>query len=196
MRCSWSSSCRQAATDCEWCAQHAAVMVPVFAVRMAKTYSRAARRTAIERLDRDRALVVAGLVTEANGPILLDSRSEALQRAVTVASEAGWINGSRAGYLTGPVEVGVRRQLGRQNVEGSRRTGFDPTRTIEMIVRHLERLDHAPTKTEIMTALNLTIARANAAAKAGRESGRFYARRGVSGYRLGPMPAEERQTAA
>jgi hypothetical protein len=154
--------------------------------RGANRAPKAAREAELERLDRDRAITLAQLVADADG-LKLDGTSDALRRAVEVASEAGWITPTRTGYVVGPVEGGrtrePRRPVARTNAK------HDPTRTVAMIVAYLERTDHAPTKVEIMKALNLSNARMNAASVAGRAAGEFYSGKGRPGYRLGRAPS-------
>jgi hypothetical protein len=103
-------------------------MVRVFAVRMLKAANASGRNRALERLDRDRALVVAALVRAADGPIPLDGRSDALRRAVQIASEAGWITSTRTGYVAGPVEPGQHRRRRSAPAVSPDVPRFDPTR--------------------------------------------------------------------
>ncbi|HST43477.1 MAG TPA: hypothetical protein VLK58_28385 [Conexibacter sp.] len=166
-------------------------MGPLFGVR--KTHGgpfnppKATREADLDRLDHDRAVILARLVADADGSLKLDGTSDALRRAVEVASEAGWITPTRTGYVVGPVEVGSTREarspVVRSNVK------HDPTRTVAMVVAYLERTDHPPTKVEIMKALNLSNARMNAASVAGRAAGEFYSGKGRPGYRLGRAPS-------
>jgi len=163
-------------------------MAPLFSVRsrLRRTtarVSRAVRDAELDRLDSERALVLAQLA-RADGPLRLDGTSEALQRAVTVAVEHGLIAPTRAGYV--PSSPAAPAPLPR------------PTPTLEddvaAVTRYLENHGRA-SKIELMRELGLTNARMNAAAAAGRVAGRFWAARGPGGgYRLGAAP--ERQTAA
>lgn len=195
-KCSWSPSCAAPPAG-EWCEPHTAIMAPLFAVRLRRAVGGAAKAAALDRLDTDRAEVVARMVAETDGPLRLDGRSDALRRAVEVAEDAGWITSTRDGYGVGPVEVGRRRPKVAPSGAATGRPAFDPTRTVEMIVAYLERTDHAPSKAEIIAALNLTHGRMNVAAAMGRREGKFHSGRGLPGYRLGPFPAaEERHTAA
>lgn len=190
MRCGWSPSCRERAAV-EWCPEHGAIMEPLFAARLTprgpNRAPKATREAELDRLDHDRAIILAQLVADADSPLKLDGTSDALRRAVEVAAEAGWITPTRAGYVVGPVEVGrtleLRRPVARSNVK------HDPARTVAMIVAYLERTDKPPTKVEIMNALNLSNARMNAASVAGRAAGEFYSGKGRPGYRLGRAPA-------
>lgn len=193
-KCQWAPACREPVAGVEFCPRHGAIILPLFAVpqqtpRGASRATRTAREASLHRLDRDRAEVLAHFVAAADEPVKLDASSDALQRAVVVAAESGWIVARGQSYERGSVAIGT--------VPGRRATAASPaeradlvSRTVDMIVSYLERTDHAPLKTEIMADLNLTHARMHAAVAAGRAEGRFYARRGRPGYRLGSPPED------
>ena len=181
-RCSWSPSCREQ-TDAEFCEAHDAIMRPLFALKVPKNANKTARRPALDKLDRDRAAVLARLVADA-GRLRLDGHSDALRRAVEVAAEAGWISAGRDGsYVPGTAESRPPRPY------VPRATPAAIERRVDMIVRYIERCgDHTPSKPEIVRALNLTDGRAARALRAARAAGKLHARIGRPGYRLGPAP--------
>lgn len=183
--CSWSPACREQ-TATEFCDEHAAVMVPLFSVKVGKGFNKSARAAALDKLDSGRAEIVAALVAKA-GTLRLDGSSDALQRAVEVAAEAGWIASTRDGrYTAGSVEIGRRPALKQLPTATAHDAALGRAK---MIAAYIERSDHAPTKKDLMAALNFSAGRATSALAAGREAGMFYARRGPGGYRLGREPA-------
>lgn len=100
-------------TIAEFCDEHSATMSPLFSLKSPKSANKTASRPALDKLDRDRAKLVAQLVADA-GALRLDGHSDALLRAVEVASEAGWISPGRDGsYVAGGVKIGGRANPAR-----------------------------------------------------------------------------------
>lgn len=186
--CSWSPSCRLPARG-EWCDAHNEIMAPLFRpiARSGARRPKSVQEALLRKLDDDRAEVIARFVGEAGGPVRLDGRSDALQRAVATAVEAGWISTAGGGYVAGPVEVGHRAAASEEPPEAVQPP--PETRRVEMICAYIERSDHAPMKAEIVRDLNLTLGTATSALQAGRERGVFHVpHSGSRAYALGPCP--------
>jgi hypothetical protein len=167
-------------------------MLPLFAQRApgrrAARAPRVQRDAALVALDRSRAATLAQLVADAERPLRLDGRSDALQRAVEVATVAGWIVRTRSGHVAGPVEIGVRRPPRPLPVAAP----VDLDAIAERIAAHIEAADHPPSQREIAAALRLSYQRFREAARIGRERGLFYAQRGRPGFYLGRRESNPR----
>lgn len=188
--CSWSPSCRQPASG-EWCDEHGTIMVPLFRpiARSGSRRPRAVHDALLRRLDDERAEIVARYVAKAERPIRLDGHSDALQRAVSVASDAGWITPARDGFVPGPVEIGERPVLDLEPVAEDATESPAEARRIEMVRRYIERSDRPPMRSEISRALNFTAGIANGVLSAGRARGVFHVpHTGSRAYYLGACP--------
>lgn len=190
--CSWSPACRQPAKG-EWCSTHGAIMLPLFRpiARGGARRPRAVHDALLSQLDDDRAQTIARHVGSADKPVQLDGRSDALQRAVTTATAAGWITPTRNGFIPGSVAIGSHRAEVEPPAQPQAEAIQPPGdgRRVEMIRSYIERRDKPPMKAEIMRDLNLTIGTATHALQAGRERGVFHVpHSGSRAYHLGPCP--------
>lgn len=196
-KCSWSPGCRRVPPVGEFCEQHAVIMIPFFSVRsqLRRNWRRAPAATVTasrRQLDRDRAVVLAQLVAD-HQPLKLDGTSEALQRAISVAVEHGYIASTRSGFVPSSPTPMPRAAAAKRAT---------PEDDVKAVVQALESSDVPMLRRELIRQLSISSERMTAAAKAGRERGLFHTRRGKvgGGYRLGVHPddalPEERQDAA
>lgn len=151
--------------------------------------SRAAADALSRRLDNERAQILSRHVLAAGRPVRLDGSSDALQRAVAVASDAGWITPASGGFIPGPVAVGVRLVLDLAPVAEEATESPADERRIEMVRRYIERSDRPPMRSEIIRALNFSAGLANSVLSVGRSRGVFHVpHSGSRAYHLGPCP--------
>lgn len=150
---------------------------------------RAAAEALLHQLDDERAQTISRHVVAAGRPVRLDGRSDALQRAVAVASDAGWITPTNDGFVPGPTEIGKRPEPTLPVAPEQPAVSPSETRRIEMVRNYIERSDRPPMKSDIVRDLNLSAGLANGVLSAGRERGVFHVpHSGSRAYHLGPCP--------